>query len=660
MRQRQTILLTALALCTGLMAQTPQGITAMDEAFATFLSSKEVKTASTRWSHAMKEYHFLYTAPDDGQPIHQKDISLLAQAFAQNAPYATVAYIYNHADNEKPFNTIRYERRDNYFSGIRGYYTIDDGENFRIINIPDGKDHPTSYGMIWHELQFKDRNGKPYRALDGTVYKFYDDIWKMSETNKSNSGGQSSISISNNERVRFETLLEQVNHLAKMYTEKRREGDEKSCDAAVFFLEKLCSGYKGQLTAPQFHELSEAMNAFLKPYDVQRQSIVNNAKSALNKKAEFIPTGKVVTYSYAPDLFGGNDQPRMLYLNYDYGEAKAPQVNVSLKGRGAVNSTALKIKRMSPSLMPYSVEMNDGQFSLSTSFVKDQFLMISDEKGHEMVVIADSIPMEVDLIDGTLRGSRQNERFAECQRRLKALKDECHLYATEDATVVDTAGYHRLMTDVLQLQVQFMKENPDNLIPAWYLSQTFFNMSHEDLSAVLKRNLPYASHLGVQPVWQYAEGLQKRLPGKRFTDAEAVDTTGVSRRLSEYIGHDNYVLLCYWDMGSRDIMKTLKQLRKTYEGKPLTILCVTLNDNLDSWKKYVRKRGLRFEHLMVKPNVSKNSYEDRTKQYEMQILKDYGIAVTLPETILFDPKGRIVATGILGDALKTKLQELNL
>lgn len=201
----------------------------------------------------------------------------------------------------------------------------------------------------------------------------------------------------------------------------------------------------------------------------------------MNKKAEFVPTGKVVTYTYAPDLFGGNDQPRMLYLNYDYGEKVSPQVNVSLKGRGAVNSTALKIKRMSPSLMPYSVEMNDGQFSLSTSFVKDQFLMISDEKGHEMVVIADSIPMEVDLIDGTLRGSRQNERFAECQRRLKALKDECHLYATEDATVVDTAGYHRLMTDVLQLQVQFMKENPDNLIPAWYLSQTFFNMSHEDL-----------------------------------------------------------------------------------------------------------------------------------------------------------------------------------
>lgn len=113
-------------------------------------------------------------------------------------------------------------------------------------------------------------------------------------------------------------------------------------------------------------------------------------------------------------------------------------------------------------------------------------------------------------------------------------------------------------------------------------------------------------------------------------------------------------------MGSRNIMKTLKQLRKTYEGKPLTILCVTLDDKLDSWKKYVRKRGLRFEHLMVKPNVSKDSYESRTKQYEMQILKDYGIAVTLPETILFDPKGRIVATGILGDALKAKLQELNL
>ena len=170
---------------------------------------------------------------------------------------------------------------------------------------------------------------------------------------------------------------------------------------------------------------------------------------------------------------------------------------------------------------------------------------------------------------------------------------------------------------------------------------------------------PYAAHPALQPVWQYYEGLAKRQPGRLFADAEATDTAGITRRLADYIGHGDYVVLSFWDMSSRQDLKTLKALQQKYKGKNLSIVCVTLGDQRNDWKQYVRKRGLHFNHLMAIPDdpANRHFYD---YGWSSAIASAYGVANVLPENIIFSPDGHIVASGLCGQRLTAAIERLPL
>lgn len=669
MRRKATIITTLMACCTLATAQhaadadaTPTD--AMDQAVEAFLGSKELLTKSTRWSHAMEEYHFKYTTPDNGQPIRQSDIERLARAFAQNATHCTSTYIHNHGNDEAPFGSISYRRTDNYFSGISGTYYIDDDMNFRIVNFhADG--HPTSYGILWQELTFSDRNGHPYRTIDGILYKFHDGIWQM-QTNIAMQRAKNTsnvIAVSKDELAKYETLAGQARYLANLYQEKQKAGDEKSCDAAVYYLQKLFNGFNGRLTEEQYMEIQQIVEPFFQTSSkTERSSIVRRANEGLTREIDYVAGGRISLGEWRKGTFIGPDDERMVVNKYDMSGATSQKVRVSLSGTVSRRSPTVSIARRYPSQRTYAIDASEGHYTYNGPFMKDQLLIVGDEEGHQMVLIADSVSTEIDLQNTTLHGSRQNERFAECQRRLKALEPELHKYATNINgywTVMDAAGYDRLTDDARQLQLQFIRENSDNMIPVWYLTENFHTMTLDELAPLMRRDRPYAAHPALQPVWQYYEGLAKRQPGRLFADAEATDTAGVTRRLADYIGHGDYVVLSFWDMSSRQDLKTLKALQQKYKGKNLSIVCVTLDDRRNDWKQYVRKRGLHFKHLMAIPDdpANRHFYD---YGWSSAITSAYGVANVLPETILFSPDGHIVTSGLCGQRLTSAIERLPL
>ena len=223
-----------------------------------------------------------------------------------------------------------------------------------------------------------------------------------------------------------------------------------------------------------------------------------------------------------------------------------------------------------------------------------------------------------------------------------------------DDTVVDEAGYQQLVADAHQLQMDFIRENQDNLIPVWYLAENYTTMSHQELYPWVQPGLPYADHVALQPARAYYEGLRQRMPGKLFADAACIDTAGVSHRLSEYIGHGDYVVLYFWSSFNhitRNDTKVMKQLHKQYAGKNLRAIGLSIDTNKDVWQQYIRSRKLTFDHLSTPEG---DSHADMWNQ---ELLKAYGIH-SLPETIIFGPDGRIVSTGLTGDELLQKIASL--
>ena len=286
-------------------------------------------------------------------------------------------------------------------------------------------------------------------------------------------------------------------------------------------------------------------------------------------------------------------------------------------------------------------------------------LKISDSHGNQLLLIADSTLTEVNLEAMAVTGSPRNERFAVAQRRLKALEPELRKYACLDAdgdyTVVDAGGYNQLLADAHRLQLQLMDENADSMIPAWYLANHFIMMTNDELSRYLQRDRPYADHVALQPVWQYYDGLAKRQPGCKFTDAACVDTAGVAHRLSDYIGRGDYVVLQFWEernWTAHSGCKIMKKMAREYRGKNIRFIGFSLDANKDTWKHYVKKRDLAYEHLTA-PGSRKS------RQWDCEAAKAYGI-MTMPETIVFAPDGHIVGSGLAGESLSMFVSTLPL
>jgi hypothetical protein len=655
-----TVLLIAIVLTV--QAQTQRGIDALEQAVRTFLASADVKSKDTHWSHSQEQWCFKYVGAGDTMAM-PASLSALHKAFTQNVCYATASYFHSPADGPMPFSILRFVRNDSFFSHITGIARIKDNHHFYLINFQDANGL-NSYHLSWCTTTFRDRNGRPFTTIDGYISHYFGGIWRMDKFEQNDpwqmNTQRMNRPISHDDLSKYETLTAQLRYLADTYQTQKAKGNEKGCDATVYMLKKVCDGFDGQLTHQQFSDLVKLTSIMRDDKSSeQRSRIARQANSALWKK---VVTGKLVgnirSWASNDGLFMLPNQRRVMDERYDYGFEKQKEVKVTLTGHTDRRSQLVSVQLKHPKMKPYAVAVDSGRFAFSMSMAEHQLIEVTDDQGHSIVLFTDSVPVEIDLTLMTLSGSQLNNRFADCQRRLRALLPERHLYMhlmdDLDDTVVDEAGYQQLVADAHQLQMDIIRENQDNLIPVWYLAENYTTMSHQELYPWMQPGLPYADHVALQPARAYYEGLGQRLPGKLFADAACIDTAGVSHRLSEYIGHGDYVVLYFWSSFNhitRNGTKVMKQLHKQYASKNLRAIGLAIDTNKDGWRQYIRSRKLTFDHLSTPEG---DSHADMWNQ---ELLKAYGIH-SLPETIIFGPDGRIVSTGLTGDELLQKIASL--
>ena len=648
---RRIILLATLMLSLTAWAQTQSGIGALQEAIKTFLASDGVLTKDTHWSHNQEQWTFKYVCTGDTMPTPPA-LAALKAAFAENVRYATASFFHSPADGPMPFRILRFVRRDSFYSNITGTVRLDDDDHFFLLNFNDGNDL-TSYHLGWRQTTLYDRNGEPFTTIDGNVCRYYGGIWRMEKFMQDDpwqiGTDNTSRPITDDDQPKYETLKAQLTFLADTYKAQKAKGNEKGCDAAVYMLKKVCDGFDGQLSWLQFDDLSKTLVGMSEARAKgERSRIVSEASVALWRRVvSDETTGMIEEQVTNSGKFLLPDNQRMMIERYDYGSELLPQVKVRLTGHTSSKCREVRVQRRHPEMKPYAVAVDNGAFAFAMPLTESQLIEVSDDQGNSMVLFADSVPTDIDLRQTSLRGSRLNERFADCQRRLRALEPERYKYmqiSGEDVTVMDEDGSERLAADAHRLQMDFIRENADNLIPVWYIAENYTSMSPEELSLCMPQTAAYAHHVALQPAKAYHEGLQKRLPGKLFADAACVDTAGTSRRLSEFIGRGDYVVLQFWEEGSwvaHSGCKHMKQMAKDYRGKNLRVVGLSLDNSKKRWKDYVRKRALHYDHLCVPEDGD---------VWESEAPQAYGI-VSLPETIVFDPEGRIISIGLGGESL---------
>ena len=173
-------------------------------------------------------------------------------------------------------------------------------------------------------------------------------------------------------------------------------------------------------------------------------------------------------------------------------------------------------------------------------------------------------------------------------------------------------------------------------------------LDYNELKGLLAESAPYYNHPAMTNAKRQLKALEKRMPGKMFTDLTMNDTGGKARKLSEWCGKGNYVLIDFWASWCgpcRQEMPNVVANYEKYHSKGFEIVGVSFDNNGEAWKNAIKTLNMNW------PNISD------LKGWKSEGAAAYGIN-SIPSNVLLDGEGKIVAADLRGNGLGAKLKEI--
>jgi peroxiredoxin len=319
-----------------------------------------------------------------------------------------------------------------------------------------------------------------------------------------------------------------------------------------------------------------------------------------------------------------------------------------------------------------SVQPKNGEFKFKGTISEPQeasliakFKQQGDEKPPRDFVQLFLEPSKIEfnakdsLKNNTVKGSSGNTDFVTLMKQQQSYDFE-PLYNTYDSLekAGDKEGMKKTEDAINKLNdemneavyASFVKNHPNSSVTlfalkqyaGWDIDPSKVEPLYNSLSASLKA-MPSAKALK-----QRIDIAKNTAIGNYATDFTQNDTLGKPVSLSSFRG--KYLLVDFWASWCgpcrRENPNVVKVFNK-FRDKNFTILSVSLDrpDAKDKWLAAIHKDGLTWTHV------------SDLKYWDNAVAKQYGIRA-IPQNLLLDPQGKIIAKNLRGEDLDVKLKEV--
>ncbi len=283
---------------------------------------------------------------------------------------------------------------------------------------------------------------------------------------------------------------------------------------------------------------------------------------------------------------------------------------------------------------------------------KNDVLTLFLDKGDIKITAEDSISKAT--VEGSVANDdylRLNGQLKDVDGRLEELERQYRqLYMAEDEEGMKKLEpqFDELAAQQKQIMRDFLKNNCNSPIALYVLNK------YADYEINLAEIEPMFNKLGkyirnTPGGKEFAAGLEaakKTAVGQPALDFAQPDVEGKNVNLASYKG--KYLLIGFWASWCGPCRAENPNMLKAYSrfrDKGFDVLSVSLDDKREKWVAAIQADNLQWTQV------------SDLKGWKNEVAEKYGIRA-IPQNLLIDPKGNIIAKNLRGDALEKKLEEV--